>query len=168
MKNTEKQIQDSGFLRKAEDGGEEAPAAAPFNAKIKDSRDKNVSEISSVQAEETRLLKLLKNKGIDPDKLKIAADLVKDTAYMTVKTALLKKEIDENGITEVYQNGENQYGKKKSAAFDAYLNMTKQKSALIKQLTDLLPSERTVETSDEFDEFTKFRKRKNRPDNALL
>lgn len=120
-----------------------------------------------INAEEKRIIKYLKNKAIDEDKLNIALDLVKDIAYMTVKTAELKKDVDTYGMVEEYQNGANQRGRKKSAAFEAYLNMTKQKSALIKQLTDLLPVDETYNPSspadnkDEFDEFLKVRSRKN-------
>lgn len=120
-----------------------------------------------INAEEKRIIKYLKNKAIDEDKLNIALDLVKDIAYMTVKTAELKKDVDTYGMVEEYQNGANQRGRKKSAAFEAYLNMTKQKSALIKQLTDLLPVDETYNPSspadnkDEFDEFLKVRSKKN-------
>lgn len=120
-----------------------------------------------INAEEKRIIKYLKNKAIDEDKLNIALDLVKDIAYMTVKTADLKKDVDAYGMVEEYQNGANQRGRKKSAAFEAYLNMTKQKSALIKQLTDLLPVDESynpstpADSKDEFDEFLKVRSRKN-------
>lgn len=120
-----------------------------------------------INAEEKRIIKYLKNKSIDEDKLNIALDLVKDIAYMTVKTAELKKDVDTYGMVEEYQNGANQRGRKKSAAFEAYLNMTKQKSALIKQLTDLLPVDEIynptspADSKDEFDEFLKVRSRKN-------
>ena len=61
-----------------------------------------------INAEEKRIIKYLKNKAIDEDKLNIALDLVKDIAYMTVKTADLKKDVDAYGMVEEYQNGANQ------------------------------------------------------------
>ena len=108
----------------------------------------------------------------DSDKLNIATELINDVAFMTVETIELKKDIQKNGTTEEYQNGANQKGRKKSASFDAYLNMTKQKAALIKQLTDLLPEdedgnykppidENGEEQKDEFDTFLEFRENKN-------
>lgn len=120
-----------------------------------------------IKAEENRLIKFLKNKAIDDDKLNIALDLIKDIAFMTVKTDELKKEVDTYGMVEEYQNGANQKGRKKSACFEAYLNMTKQKSALIKQLTDLLPADEGNYTPpentevDSFEEFLDLRKNKN-------
>lgn len=136
-------------------------------AKIDENTKKQAKTPNSkalITKEENRILKYLKNKAMDDDKLNIALDLVKDIAFMTVKTAELKKEIELYGMTEEYQNGATQKGRKKSACFEAYLNMTKQKSSLIKQLTDLLPIDSYIPTDpnegkDEFDRFLEQRKR---------
>ena len=126
-----------------------------------------------IKKEEKRIIKYLQNKAIDKDKLNIALDLIKDIAYMTVKTAELKQDVDTYGMVEEYQNGANQKGRKKSACFEAYLNMTKQKSALIKQLTDLLPDEglynpaTPAETEDDFDKFLSLRSKKNESNNRI-
>lgn len=128
---------------------------------------KKISKEERIAQEEKRLIKFLKNKAIDDDKLNIAMDLIKDIAYMTISTDILKTEVDTYGMTEEYQNGANQRGRKKSASFEAYLNMTKQKSALIKQLTDLLPADEYKPTDlpenepDEFEDFLKVRSNKN-------
>ena len=131
---------------------------------------KNITKEDKIAREEKRLIKYLKNKAIDDDKLNIALDLIRDIAYMTVSTDMLKAEVDTYGMTEEYQNGANQRGRKKSASFEAYLNMTKQKSALIKQLTDLLPADEynptdspeiEEEESDPFEDFLKVRSNKN-------
>lgn len=119
---------------------------------------KNIKEL--VESEEKRLTTFLRAKKMDEDKLNIAIDIIKDVAYMTVKTVQLKQEIEEQGMVETYQNGANQFGRKKSAAFDAYIQLTKQKSALIKQLTDLLPEQEfltVAEVKDEFDDFVNAR-----------
>lgn len=126
-----------------------------------------------IKKEEKRIIKYLQNKAIDKDKLNIALDLIKDIAYMTVKTAELKQDVDTYGMVEEYQNGANQKGRKKSACFEAYLNITKQKSALIKQLTDLLPDEglykpaTPAETEDDFDKFLSLRSKKNESNNRI-
>lgn len=131
---------------------------------------KKITKEDRIALEEKRLIKYLKNKAIDDDKLNIALDLIRDIAYMTVSTDILKAEVDNYGMTEEYQNGANQRGRKKSASFEAYLNMTKQKSALIKQLTDLLPAdeynptdspENEEEDVDPFEDFLKVRSNKN-------
>lgn len=127
----------------------------------------------AIQKEEKRLITFLKNKAIDNDKFNIALALVKDIAFMTVKTDELKKDIETYGMVETYQNGANQSGRKKSASFEAYLNMTKQKSALIKQLTDLLPTDENYipatpeDKKDDFDNFLKERKKKHESDNRV-
>lgn len=133
------------------------------------------SKISKIKREIIRLTELLKNKGIDGDKLKIAEELIKDIAFMTVESAELKEQVQIFGATEEYQNGANQRGRKRSASFDAYLNLTKQKAALIKQLTELLPESDDIpyipneEENDGFDDFLKFREHKNdEPDNRVL
>lgn len=130
-------------------------------------KPKELTKEDKIALEEKRLIKFLKNKAIDDDKLNIALDLIRDIAYMTISTNILKAEVDEYGMTEEYQNGANQRGRKKSASFEAYLNMTKQKSALIKQLTDLLPADEYNPTgnpeteADEFEDFLKVRSNKN-------
>ena len=124
-------------------------------------KTKNIKKL--VEAEEKRLTSFLRAKRMDEDKLNIALDIIKDVAYMTIKTAQLKEEVEEQGMVETYQNGANQYGRKKSAAFEAYMLMAKQKSALIKQLTDLLPEQEfltVAEVKDEFDDFVNARSKK--------
>lgn len=128
---------------------------------------KQKTQKTLIKNEENRLIDFLKNKKIDNDKLNIALDIIHDIAYLTIKSSELMGEVEKYGITEEYQNGANQKGRKKSASYDAYLNTVKQKSALIKQLTDLLPNEEytpPISEYDEFDEFLKLRKQKNESD----
>lgn len=135
---------------------------------------KNNLKNKKVKKEVKRLSNLLRNKGIDNDKLKIANELINDIAFLTVESIELKEQVQTFGTTEEYQNGANQRGRKKSAAFEAYLNLIKQKSALIKQLTDLLPVTEepvaipTDKEDDDFEKLLKVRKYKNEPDNAVL
>lgn len=135
---------------------------------------KNNLKNKKVKKEVKRLSNLLRNKGIDDDKLKIANELINDIAFLTVESIELKEQVQTFGTTEEYQNGANQRGRKKSAAFEAYLNLIKQKSALIKQLTDLLPVTEepvaipTDKEDDDFEKLLKVRKYKNEPDNAVL
>lgn len=116
----------------------------------------------NVKKVEKLLISYLKNKNIDNDKLNFAFDLIKDVAFMTVKSEELRNKIEQNGIIEKYQNGANQFGVKKSASFEAYILMTKQKSALIKQLTDLLPEGEIGNNTDkdDFDDFLNKRENK--------
>ncbi len=147
-----------------------------------DLQDKKVSKKiinkkeKEIIQEKERLIKYLKNKNIDSDKLNIAIELINDIAFMTIETKDLKDQVQYFGTTEEYQNGANQKGRKKSACFEAYLNMTKQKAALIKQLTELLPEDEQgnykipindngEEEKDEFDTFLSYREAKNESNN---
>ena len=128
----------------------------------------NKQKKTKIKKEINRLRKLLTKKGIDLDKLEIASELINDIAFMTVEALELKALVHEFGSTEEYQNGANQRGRKKSAAFEAYILMTKQKAALIKQLTELIPAEdegtfipQSEEQEDDFDKFAKLRECKN-------
>ena len=54
--------------------------------------------------------------GISGNKLKIVLKLIARAAFMAVTLEDLEKYISEHGCTEEYQNGENQYGRKKNPA----------------------------------------------------
>lgn len=82
------------------------------------------------------------------------ASLVANAAFMAVTLADLQEEINLNGTTERYQNGDNQYGVKKSSAVEVYNTMIKNHMVCIKQLTDLLPKG-TAGPGDDFDDFAK-------------
>ena len=51
----------------------------------------------------------------------------------------LEEELNETGWVETYQNGESQFGMKKSAAADVHISLTKNLNAIMKQLLDLVP-----------------------------
>ena len=72
----------------------------PKTAKKTVKRSKMSPSEKLIKSEEKRLITYLKNKAIDEDKLNIALDLIKDIAYMTVKTAELRKDVDTYGIVE--------------------------------------------------------------------
>ena len=67
----------------------------------------------------------------------------------------LRQIINVKGYTEEYQNGANQKGVKKSSEIEIYNTMIKNFSAVMKQLTDLLPKDepKTKPQSDGFDDF---------------
>ena len=64
-----------------------------------------------------------------------------EAAFMAASLYELRKIINEKGYTEEYQNGANQKGIKKCSEVEIYNTMIKNYSAIIKQLTDLLPKE---------------------------
>lgn len=89
---------------------------------------------------------------IDNKRLKTVQRLMDNAAFMAVTLADLQTEINENGVVSEYQNGENQWGTKKSPEVEIYNTMIKNYTAIIKQLTDLLP----VAVEKEDDGFERF------------
>ena len=68
----------------------------------------------------------------------------------------LRKTIDKKGYTEEYQNGANQKGVKKCSEVEIYNTMIKNYSAIVKQLTDLIPKEQTKSVQNVSDGFEDF------------
>ena len=77
--------------------------------------------------------------GLDANKLKVCETLINRAAFITVSLEDLEEELNANGWTEVYTNGRNQEGIKKSSAAEAHISLTKNLNAIIKQLLDLVP-----------------------------
>lgn len=65
--------------------------------------------------------------------------LIENAAFMAVTLAYLQDDINRNGAISEYQNGENQWGTKKSPEVEIYNTMIKNHANIIRQLTDLLP-----------------------------
>lgn len=76
------------------------------------------------------------------EKRELAENLSQDAAFMVVELGKLRDYITENGWSETYKNGANQYGKKTSVEGQTYLQMQKSYAAVIKQLSDLLPNDK--------------------------
>lgn len=76
---------------------------------------------------------------IDAKVKKAVENLMYNAAFMSVTLQLLQTEINKNGAVSEYKNGENQFGTKKSPEIEIYNTMIKNYSAVMKQLTDLLP-----------------------------
>jgi len=66
--------------------------------------------------------------------------LIENAAFMAVTLADLQEDMNRNGVVSEYQNGENQWGTKKSLEVEIYNTMVKNHASIIKQLTDLLPA----------------------------
>ena len=87
---------------------------------------------------ELKKLKLIAE-NLPEDKRKVTEGLIADAAFMSEQLEILRKHIAENGWSEEYQNGANQFGRKSSVEADAYVKVQKSYASVIKQLTDLLP-----------------------------
>ena len=93
-----------------------------------------------VKREKERLNKIFAD--LEPNKLDTCRSLIDRAAYITVSLEDLEDQLNETGWVEEYQNGENQYGIKKSAAADVHISLTKNLTTITKQLLDLVPPAR--------------------------
>lgn len=100
-----------------------------------------IKEKTKEQIRKTELLKLRKTFAkIDENKKKLLTPLMEKAAFMSAELDELQKIIAVKGCTEEYKNGENQKGMKKTAEVEVYNTMIKNYTAIIKQLTDLVPA----------------------------
>lgn len=95
------------------------------------------SKESNIKSEIKRLKKIFAN--LPQDAAAVAEKLIENAAFMAVSLRELQEIINDKGYTEEYQNGENQYGVKKSSEVDVYNTMIKNFNTTMKQLIDLLP-----------------------------
>ncbi len=102
--------------------------------------EKILSKEEKISKETKRLKKIFKD--IDKNKLNTVNSLIENTAFMTVTLEELQAEINKTGFSITYQNGENQHGTKKSPCIDIYISMSKNHTANMKILIDLVPLEK--------------------------
>lgn len=106
-----------------------------------------------ISAEVTRLRGLFSD--VDPDRLSSIEKLIDRAAFLTVTLEDLEQAIVENGPVSEYQNGENQWGTKRSPEADLHVAMFKNLASALKQLTDLLPSQSPRPAADPLLDFLK-------------
>lgn len=90
---------------------------------------------------------------VDNKTKKAVHSLIENAAFMAVTLEDLQIVINEKGCVSEYQNGENQWGTKKSPEVEVYNSMFKNHMSVIKQLTDLLPKQEVTDNDDGFDNF---------------
>lgn len=96
---------------------------------------KKREEIGSLEKLKGQIMKLDENKQILADRL------LEKAIFMDEELQKLQEYIKVNGATEQYQNGANQFGKKKSSEVDVYNAMVKNYASVMKQINDILPEE---------------------------
>lgn len=92
-----------------------------------------------------------------PKVKKFNEPLMHRAAFMRITLEDLEETINANGPVSEYQNGENQWGTKKSPEVEIYTTMAKNYTAIMKQLLDLIPKEDDKPVVDEFDRFVESR-----------
>ena len=66
--------------------------------------------------------------------------LIEKAAFMSIELDDLQAKLEKDGWTSEYQNGQNQWGTKKSPEAETYIALSKNYAAVIKQLTELVPA----------------------------
>lgn len=87
------------------------------------------------------------------NKKSVVEKTVIDAAFKSVMLEDLHAVIQEEGVTEEYQNGSNQRGRKISSNVQVYNSIEKSYQNQIKILLDALPKDVVVEEDDGFDTF---------------
>lgn len=90
---------------------------------------------------------------VDLKTKKAVHSIIENAAFMAITLEDLQKKINDEGVISEYQNGENQWGTKKSPEVEIYNTMIKNHMSAIKQLTDLLPKQMNLKEDDGFEEF---------------
>lgn len=107
---------------------------------------------SRAQKEEKRLLKIFRD--IEEKRKKTVLGLIQRAAFMRVLLEDLEEDINLFGVTERFQQGDQEPYDRERPASKIYNQTNGSYQKLIKQLTDLLPKEEgSKKGGDPFDEF---------------
>lgn len=104
---------------------------------------------------ELRRLKKLFNE-IDENKKKLVQATMEDVAFLTVTMQDLRENINRDGTTVEYKNGENQYGTKQSPDAQLYLQMSQKQTQAMKILVDCMPKAVKIDDASKEDGFDDF------------
>ena len=97
----------------------------------------DIQKEKMIKKEVARLKKICQD--LPPDRLAAAMGLIEEAAFMTITLLDLKTTINKSGCVSIYQNGENQWGTKKSPEVDVYNTMIKNHLQVMKQIAELIP-----------------------------
>lgn len=111
-----------------------------------------MAKLIEIKKEVAKINKLFKDMDIQVKKS--ISTVIENAAFMAVTLRELQDYLNKNGLTVEYQNGENQFGIKKSAEIDIYNTMIKNFVSTMKAITDLLPKDIANKIKDDgFDTF---------------
>lgn len=101
---------------------------------------RNKAELTKDQRIETEYARMKELFSTMPaNELMFCDPLLQNAAFMKVTLEDLQQAINENGVTDQYQNGANQSGTKASADLQAYNSLAKVYNALMDKLSAKLP-----------------------------
>lgn len=120
----------------------------------KTAKKKVLTKEEKIKSEVRKLNGIFKN--IDKDNKKIIDNLIANAAFMSVSLSELVDIINEKGYVEIYKNGKEQQGIKKSSEIEIYNTMIKNYTSTINSLINLLPSNKETEVKKAGEELAKF------------
>lgn len=86
--------------------------------------------------------------SVDEPTMKVVRPLIQNAGFMKVTLEELQSAINEKGVLEKYQNGENQWGTKKNPEIEIYLTMSKNFAQVIKQMFEMIPDAEKTEAGE--------------------
>lgn len=121
------------------------------NKKNTNDRYKEIAKDIEIKKEIKKINILFKD--LDKNVKKTVDSLIQNAAYMAVTLRELQETLNQNGMVSEYQNGENQWGTKKSPEIEIYNTMVKNFISAMKALNDYLPKGNRKIDDDDFDDF---------------
>lgn len=76
---------------------------------------------------------------LSPDQKVICFSMIEEAAFLKVTLTGLRTEIEENGCTDEYKNGANQFGTKVSATLQSYNSTLKNYFVLMEKIVKMFP-----------------------------
>ena len=99
-----------------------------------------LSKEERIRREYRRLAKIYRE--LPKNRLALVTPLLENAAFMRITLEDLQESINQNGCSDEYKNGENQYGRKAAADLQAYNSLIKNYNTVSDRLEKLLPPEK--------------------------
>ena len=115
------------------------------------SEKKELSREERIGREERRLLRLFRD--VEETRKKTVLGLIRRAAFMRISLEDLEEEINENGFTEEFSQGNQEPYMRERPVAKVYNALNGGYQKICKQLTDLLPKEERDKGGDAFDDF---------------
>lgn len=113
---------------------------------------KELTKEERIKKEKNRLKRIYKN--IETKRKDTVGGLIERCAYMRVTLEDFEENLDKNGFTEKFSQGNQEPYDRKRPVAELYNSMNTNYQKAIKQLTDLLPKEEAKGVSDDgFEDF---------------
>ncbi|MBU5289999.1 hypothetical protein AALJ34_17010 [Paraclostridium bifermentans] len=120
------------------------------NTNNKNSTIEKIATEDEIKKEITKIKSLLKD--VDKKKIKGLTSIIDNAAFMAVTLRGLKDQMNKDGLVCEYQNGEHQFGVKKSPEVEIYNTMIKNYIAAMKPILDFTGKSNVI-ADDGFEDF---------------